>query len=115
MVENPGDAPGTLRQAIFDASQTNELDDIVFDAGLSGTIQLNAGSLHINSDILLLGPGADEITIDAGGQSRVIEVTDGVSDDSLPVLVSGLTLTGGATDLDSRFGGSAGESLQPSL
>lgn len=95
-----GLAPGTLRQAIFDAKQTPAVSDTIeFAAGLTGTIALSAGELVIDTPMSIVGPGADLLTIDAGGQSRVFNVDNG-SASLINVEISGLTITGGSTDAD---------------
>ena len=68
-------------------------DTIVFASGLTGTINLDAGEgeLEIGSDIVLQGPGADLLTVDAGGNSRVFYVCGGPDTE-----ISGLTITGGS-------------------
>jgi|GEM_PF-871442 len=81
--------PGSLRQAIADALPGNY---ITFAAGLSGTtIPLDGTQLTIDKyltiDASALPAG---ITIDAGGGSRVLELTPDIS-----VYLHSLTLTGG--------------------
>jgi hypothetical protein len=92
-------APGTLRQAIFDANQTADADLIEFQAGLSGTIVLTEGELTISKSVQISGPGANLLTIDANGASRVFNVDDGTGT-LLDVEMVGLTITGGATAFD---------------
>src|SRR5688572_19240142 len=58
-VDSSGDAPGTLRQALFDANaNANPADAIQFQPGLSGVILLNHGELAITDSVLINGPGA---------------------------------------------------------
>lgn len=73
-----GQAPGTLRQAIFDANQSPDADIIQFSAGLSGTIQLahvgdaaQGSALLISSPITIRG-NASGITI--GRDSAAVEM-----------------------------------------
>ncbi len=66
-------------------------DTIAFVSGLSGTIALTQGELKIGDDILLLGPGTDLLTVDAGGNSRVFYICGGPN-----TLIEGLTITGGS-------------------
>lgn len=107
-VAAPGAAPGTLRQAIFDANQTPDVDDtILFDAKLTNdgpaTINLsNAGQLVINTNMTIIGPGSGFLSIRAfdptpavkdGLGSRVFFVPATLSG---PVVeLRGLRLTGG--------------------
>jgi hypothetical protein len=82
-----GDAPGTLRQAIFDANQAADEDTIVFAEELSGTIDLahvadsSAGpsALVVTSPITIQGNAAG-ITIGrevSGAQMRLFRVAGG--------------------------------------
>lgn len=93
-----GDSLTTLREAI--ASATNA-DLIQFDSSLTATgpatIQLSAslGALNIGSDISIQGPGMNDLTIDAQGNSRVFTISSGAA-----ATISGLTITGGTTPND---------------
>ena len=89
---------GSFRQAIFDANATAGADEILFNAGLSGgTINLASGELLIADDLTINGLGADLLTVDAGGLSRVFNINDGVTDSFIDALIDGLTITGGGT------------------
>lgn len=92
-----GDAPGTLRQAIFDANELPGPDTIEFDSALTSggaaTISLSQGELTISDSVSILGPGPDLMAIDATQQSRIFNITTVTGD----VALSGLTLTGGKT------------------
>lgn len=102
-----GDAPGTLRQAIFDANASSGLDTINFQESLAGVLTLTAGELKITDAVNLVGPGANQLTIDASGNdlttpgtsdgsgSRILNIDDGNLSTALSVNISGLTLTGG--------------------
>ncbi|MEX2317045.1 MAG: choice-of-anchor Q domain-containing protein [Pirellulales bacterium] len=65
-VSAPNQAPGTLRQAIFDANQAADADSIMFAAGLSGTVDLSIvgntaegpSALAISSPITIQGNAA---------------------------------------------------------
>lgn len=68
-------SPGnlTLREAIGLANADTDADVISFDPSLAGgTITLTQGQLEIRSSITINGPGADVLTVSAGGASRVI-------------------------------------------
>jgi hypothetical protein len=66
-VTNTNDSgPGSLRQALMIA---NDGDTINF--GVTGTITLTSGGLPINKNITILGPGADQLSID-GNQAVVV-------------------------------------------
>ena len=102
IVDDPGDAPGTLRQAIFDANAHGGVDDIVFNLPQFSTISLSEGQLTVTESVNIKGPGAALLTIDAsasdttpndneGNGSRIFAFTGSEVEAS----VSGLWLTGG--------------------
>jgi len=91
----------TLREAV-DATRTNiavneapagdlnQTDIITFDPSLAGgTIVLGGSELTISGDLEIRGPGADKLTIDADGRSRVFRGYN------LNAVIDGLTITGG--------------------
>ena len=96
----------TLREAILAANSNTAVGDahagsssttdvIVFSSSLNGqTINLAAalGELPISDNLTIIGPGANQLTINAGGLSRIFDVTA-----SKTVTISGLTLKGGYT------------------
>ena len=91
---------GSLRQAIADANATAGADEITFDSILNDqTITLTSGqltiteSLTINGDIN--GDGTADITLDAGSNSRVINIDDGDLGTQQDVALNGLSLIGG--------------------
>ena len=84
----------SLRDAL---DATHDGDTILFASGLTGTISITAGELYLSDEIVIRGPGADVLTIDAGGNSRVFYVCAGPTTE-----ISGLTITGGS---DSEGGG----------
>ena len=87
----PGDL--SLREALSLAAQQPGGDVILFDPSLNGgTITLVLGQLVIDSNVEVLGPGSDQLTIDADGKSRVFCVAEGVI-----AQISALTITGGNT------------------
>ncbi|MCA9029903.1 MAG: hypothetical protein KDA66_03790, partial [Planctomycetaceae bacterium] len=91
--ENDGDFSDgdlSLREAIEIANGRAGSEPITFRGDITGTILLGGTQLLISDDVTFTGPGADQLTIDAQGTSRVIQVNGG-SD----VRISGLTLTGG--------------------
>ncbi|MCA9043930.1 MAG: VCBS repeat-containing protein, partial [Planctomycetaceae bacterium] len=91
--ENDGDFSDgdlSLREAIEIANGRAGSEPITFRGDITGTILLGGTQLLISDDVTITGPGADQLTIDAQGNSRVIQVNGG-SD----VRLSGLTLTGG--------------------
>ncbi len=92
-VAAPGDLPGSLRQAIYDANNTAGTDLIEFTTG-PGTIPLSAGQLTVSDGVYINILGAD-ITIAAGGASRVFNIDDGTGS-QIEVEIWDLTITGGA-------------------
>src|SRR5947209_6984433 len=79
---------GTLRAVIAAAKDG---DKIVFAAKLGGqSIMLTKGELPITKSLTITGP-AGGIDIDAGGQSRVFDITT----PKAVVALSGLTVSGG--------------------
>lgn len=103
------DGQVTLREAIqaantdttVDGVTGNGADTIQFDPSLTASgpavITLGGTQLAITSDMNILGPGADRLTIDGNRASGIFKVDD--SNPSLSslktVTISGLTLTGG--------------------
>jgi hypothetical protein len=88
----------SLRQAI-DAANLNanptEIDQITFNSGVSGTMTLGAGGeMLISQPVYINGPGANALTIDAHGASRIFNI-DLAGPNVLPVAIYRLTLTGG--------------------
>ena len=80
-----------LRNAIANA---NPGDTITFDPTLAGgTLTLTQGQLTINKSLTIDG-GSQNITIDAGGNSRIFHVNDGTNT-KVNVVINGLTLSGG--------------------
>jgi predicted outer membrane repeat protein len=114
----PGDL--SLREAIELANAAGAVKTIRFasqlTAGSQATILLTQGELPVSNSLIVIGPGADRLTIDASGNdptpaanegngSRVFNINDGNGTADKEVLISGLTLTGG--DVDSSGGGIA--------
>lgn len=98
---------GSLRQALLDANATPGADVIDFLLG-SGpqTITLTSGNLFINSNIDIIGPGADLLTIDGNRTSNVFQV--GTLYGKPPtVTISGLTIANGSANnlIDNARGG----------
>jgi hypothetical protein len=67
------------------------LDTIQFDQSVTGSIELNDGMLEINNSVIISGPGADLLSINANGNSRVFATTPYAE----TISISGLTITGG--------------------
>jgi CSLREA domain-containing protein len=100
-VNTTGDQNGigaecSLREAIASANTNAAFGGCPIGSGpdvigfsVTGTIDLTAGELLVNSDIQIQGPGAGLLTLKGGAPNRVLEVVAG------NVTVSGLTVTGG--------------------
>ncbi|ELR99943.1 calcium-binding protein [Gloeocapsa sp. PCC 73106] len=69
---------------------------IEFDSSLTGeTIVLTSGRLILSSEITINGLGAEELTLDAGGNSSLFAVNDGNPESNIEVGINGITITGG--------------------
>jgi hypothetical protein len=79
---------GDLRYCINRANALAGPDAITFS--VTGTIKLTSKLPDLASDITMTGPGADLLTVDAGGHGRILTVAAGAT-----VTVFGLTVTGG--------------------
>jgi hypothetical protein len=106
--ENDGDyseGDFSLREAIALANQIAGANTIEFDPSLAGgTILLTTGELVITDSVEIVGLGAEELTIDAQQQSRILNVTAPQMD----VTLSGMTFKSGRTNGNgSEFGGGA--------
>lgn len=99
-VSGPGSAPGTLRQAIYDANNTPGDDVVKFDTGLAGTVNLSVvgdaaagdSALLITSKITIRG-NATGVTIGRSGDAaemRLFRVAAGGS-----LTLDTISLTGG--------------------
>ena len=93
--------------SLRDALTTIDPDGtIIFaDSLASGTITLSNGELIIDRAVTLDG-GSNNITIDAVGQSRVLNVNDG-EESIITVFISGLTVSGGNVSGVEQGGGIA--------
>lgn len=112
---------GSLRDAIARANASAEPDVIQFDPGLQGTIDLTGGELVVGGSVSIVGPGADRLTLDANGRSRVFRL-DNPAAETRSWAISGLTVTRGtATAANADSGGGlfyenpASSSSRPSL
>ncbi len=81
---------GSLRQAVLDANALSGADEVRFADGLQGTIALGGVQLSITDHLTIEGPGAELLAVSGSGQSRVFEISKGVT-----VVLDGLTITHG--------------------
>lgn len=89
VVTNLNDSgPGSLRAAV---AQDDDGSSIVFAPNItSGTIVLTSGPIGITSNLNIIGPGANLLTIDANGHGGIFTISPRVA-----VSLSGLTLANG--------------------
>src|SRR5258708_5819713 len=80
--------PGSLRAQL---AACNDGDSVEYVPGLAGVSYLAAGQLAINKSISITGPGADRLSIDAHGASRVFTIAAGNT-----VTISGLFIAHGS-------------------
>jgi hypothetical protein len=89
---------GSLRQAVLDAEAAPGPDRVLFQSGLSGTINLTGGEINISEGLEIVGPGANALTVNASGSpgDRIFYASYFPTGQTFRV--SGLTLTGGSSD-----------------
>jgi Bacterial Ig-like domain (group 3) len=97
---------GTLRWAVAEANAATSPSTIVFELGsASATITLTQGQLDLSnsSESVTIddGTGQGPVTISGNNQSGAFQVDSGVT-----ASITGLTITGGATLVNSPHGGS---------
>jgi CSLREA domain-containing protein len=92
----------TLREAINAANAAPDANTINFAANVTGTINLSSKLPDLVTDVSIVGPGADVLTVrrDTGGDYRIFLVTA----DSVAV-ISGLTITNGNSTTTGAGGG----------
>ena len=90
----PAGPPGSLRRAVDKANANPGLDQVVFQSSLSGVLALNS-AVYIYDGVEIAGPGANQVTLDAGGNDRIFSLYQ-IPADNRRVAVSDLTLSGGA-------------------
>ena len=82
---------GSLRQALADVDAGGTVS---FDSSVSGTIELQT-ALVVDKSFTLTGPGARQVTIDAGNRDNIL-VIGSVTPGNYEVVVEGLTFFRGA-------------------
>ena len=82
----------SLREALAIASSSSGNATIRFAPTLSGTIALTMGEFLISTSVSIIGNGSAHTIIDARGNSRIFNITDG------SVSIEGLGLTRGKSD-----------------
>lgn len=89
---------GSLREAIEQANANIGADTISFDASLAGQTIVLTDEIVISDDLTITGLGADQLTLDGNGDSRIFNINDGDWDTRINVAINGLTLTNGYAD-----------------
>ncbi|MEO0483996.1 MAG: choice-of-anchor Q domain-containing protein [Planctomycetota bacterium] len=106
-VDNAGDvsdgdlSPGqlTLREALEIVGPNPGAETIRFSEALAGqTILLTGTQLEVGPETTIEGLGADRLTIDAQGLSRVLFATSFGSGDLGDTIIRGLSITGGRVE-----------------
>src|SRR5207247_937580 len=93
VMNNNDNGPGSLRQALIDATSGST---IFFDSSLNGqTIALTSGNLIVNKSVDIEGLGPNELAVSGGGNSRVFHITK----PGVTVTIAGLTITGGVAPI----------------
>ncbi|MEO0482290.1 MAG: choice-of-anchor Q domain-containing protein, partial [Planctomycetota bacterium] len=107
-VDNAGDVSNgdlsagdvTLREVLEIVSVNPGVETVRFSAALNGqTITLDGTELGVGPDTIIDGPGADRLTIDARGLSRVFRVSGTGIEENSETIIRGLAITGGLADV----------------
>lgn len=93
--------PGSLVYAIAQTNASSGPDRVLFQSGLTGTISPQFPLLTYGGDLEIVGPGADQITVQGDGTHPLVIVGNPSAPTPGAFTLSGLTLTGG----DSNYGG----------
>lgn len=80
------DGPGSLRQALREASDGNKINITV-----KGTITLTSGELIVDKSVTIRATGAHKLSVSGNGTSRVFHIMP-----DTVVTISGLTITNGS-------------------
>lgn len=82
--------PGSLRQAIADATSGDTINFSV-----TGTITLTSGEMNIDKDLMIEGPGVNDLSISGNNSSRVINIYSWGIPGGVVVTFSNITITDG--------------------
>src|SRR5262245_58301086 len=80
---------GSLRQAVNFNNTNGGGSTIIFSNSAMGTITLTNGELVITTNVTIVGPGADVLTISGNNASRIFRITNAVA------TISGLSIVKG--------------------
>ncbi|HBL45220.1 MAG TPA: hypothetical protein DDZ90_17705, partial [Planctomycetaceae bacterium] len=98
VVNTDDSGAGSLRDAIEQANASAGADTISFDAALAGESIVLSTELQITDDLTITGLGADRLTLDGNGDSRIFNLNNWIADEAIIVEITGLTLTNGSAD-----------------
>ncbi|TLP79083.1 thrombospondin type 3 repeat-containing protein [Maribacter sp. ACAM166] len=84
---------GTLRWAMTTANADININEIIFDSGLSGTLTLTSNLPNVASNMVITGPGPSAIKISGDNQYKMFVVNTGIVLD-----ISGFTATKSASE-----------------
>lgn len=95
------EGPGSLRDAIEQSNLASGPDRVLFQAGLTGTIDLNdspgfgyTGHIDITDSVDILGPGAGQLAVDGSGETRIFYI-DSAQEGPINVSIDGLQIRQG--------------------
>lgn len=93
LVANLADAgPGSLRQAVLDANAAPGPDEVLFEAGVTGTIRL-VDIISITDALAITGPGANSLSVSDLASGGIFSINGGAGGE-ISVALTGLTITG---------------------
>lgn len=106
VVGDAGDSgPGTLRQAVLDADASSGPHTITFNLPSGSAIGLTSGDIELTGpDVVVQGPGRDQLTISGTQHSRIFHVQTGILSISALTLRDGLALGDDSNESDQRGG-----------
>lgn len=87
--------PGSLRAALDAANAVPGMALIEFAPALEGRIDLTSASLSISDSVVIMGPGAERLSVDGGNRFGVFWIQMPVNEHRPDVLLAGLTISGG--------------------
>lgn len=90
----PDGAPGTLRAQVDAANASPGADRIVFQSGLTGTIEVES-RIGVDGPLEIAGPGAATLAVSGGGDTGLFAIGNPQSQQPIDVGISGLTLKDG--------------------
>ena len=85
----------SLREAIKLANASAGADTITFDVALAGQSIIIGTELRISDNLIISGLGAEQLTLDGNGDSRIFNVYSDNNGITAEIEISGLTLTNG--------------------